>query len=363
MAEVMEVLNKEGNAGLLRYITTIIFTHIANYQAAKFLEQRKNIYIKGTNLHRYVRKGYHKLRTIVLAIGIYITLALPRIEDRARKDGNGDIFYVSFCEKYNHSCQDVDDLALHLYLKGVAQDQISSIIYKLFNYKICGFKRSSISRKKDIWLNKYIKFQDTDLSIYNNHVLMIDATYIKVKNKPDKICLLSAIVVKQSGYSVIGWDVAESESEEAWSRLFDHFTGVQGMGQPRMVITDGGSGGLAAIKSRFPGALVQRCWVHKIRNILGLLPKKEYKTAIPLLKNIYMANNVEDEYQHYNIFINYYSKNNRITSCLTESINQLLTFHQVDEVESFRLYTTNVIESLFSVSKLKISRARVFLTA
>jgi transposase-like protein len=352
------ISKKEGNKAVIDHISADMFTAIANFEANQFIEAHKEEYIKGTNFHRYVRNGYHKARHIVITTGITLYLSLPRILDRCLEDGKGDEFHVSFCKKYSHSTESLDQFALLLYLKGISQTQISDIIYNLFNKQIYGFKHSTISRKKDKWLSNYQNFININLSNYNNHIIIIDATYIKTKNNPNQVCLLSVVAVNDSGYSVIGWNVAESESEDEWAKLFDQLTNNQMMGQPRMVVTDGGAGGLAAIASRFQGALVQRCWVHKTRNILQMIPRKDYKQATSALKKIYSASNIEEAYDNYEYFKSLYSNNQNILDCISDSIDQLLTFFKINDIESYRIYTTNVIESLFAVSKLRINRAR-----
>lgn len=81
-------------------------------------------------------------------------------------------------------------------------------------------------------------------------------------------CLLIAIAKGK----VIGWQWCDQEKSAAWIELLKHFP------QPKVVVTDGGSGLLKALKSLWPGVEIQRCLVHIQRTVkthLTLKPRSE----------------------------------------------------------------------------------------
>ncbi|MHC6176748.1 IS1249 family transposase [Glutamicibacter sp. X7] len=81
-------------------------------------------------------------------------------------------------------------------------------------------------------------------------------------------CLLIAIAHGK----VIGWQWCDQEKSAAWLELLKHFP------EPRVVVTDGGSGLLKALKSLWPKVKIQRCLVHLQRNVrthLSMRPRTE----------------------------------------------------------------------------------------
>lgn len=360
--EFIEKIFIDGIKGAILWVLTIVFEAAWRFERDNFLYEHKHILYERTGKCRYVANGFHKARNIGLCIGISIFARVPRIFDRCFKtEGLGDTFNptgISLGRPYADECY---KLATILHQKGISGDKIHEIMDDIYNKKTRGFKKSNISLLKYDWIKDYNYFLEKDLSKYKNHILMIDGTYVKTKNNSKKVCIFSAIVVDDIGYTVIGWYVAvqnsndstklEAESEEAWTRFFDQLIS-QGMGEPRMVITDGGVGGLAAIKSVFPKAMVQRCWVHKIRNVLSLIKRKDYKFASDLLKDIFNSPTYEIAYKNYIKFTTQFKKRKKAVDCVSKDIDQLLTFYSINDVDHYRIYTTNIIESLFSIAKL-----------
>jgi len=69
---------------------------------------------------------------------------------------------------------------------------------------------------------------------------------------------------------VIDFRLAASESAAEWERFLGDLIrrGLVG-DELEMICVDGGSGLLAALPTAYPGVPVQRCWAHKIRNVLA----------------------------------------------------------------------------------------------
>jgi hypothetical protein len=291
-----------------------------------------------------------------MAICVY--LRLPRVYDRD-PDGDKSIkFEYSFCDKNIRTCAPVNDIILDLYTKGVSFPSINSIIPSIFNENVRGFSTSNLSLIKESFSSIHEQFITADLSAYNNHAIAMDAVYVSVKNREKKMCILSVVSISNDAYKVIGWHLAEDESEEEWTKLFSHLKEAQGMGLPRVVVTDGGKGGLAAIASQFKGALIQRCWVHKIRNICDDLQYHERAEAANLLSKIHQSESYDIAIENFNYFINRFSHNKKVVKSLTTDIEQLLTFFKINDIDKSRIYTTNCVESLFSVVQIRLDKVR-----
>ena len=62
------------------------------------------------------------------------------------------------------------------------------------------------------------------------------------------------------------------QSEDPWAAVF-YDLHDRGMNEPKLTSGDGGIGAWAVLRSVFPGAREQHCWVHKTANVLDALPK------------------------------------------------------------------------------------------
>ena len=84
---------------------------------------------------------------------------------------------------------------------------------------------------------------------------------------------------------LLALEEALSESEASWSDLFTDLVG-RGMNVPALLIADGAHGLWAAASAVFADTLQQRCWNHKIKNVLDKLPKKHHDDALAALREI-----------------------------------------------------------------------------
>jgi transposase-like protein len=370
---VFTILKEQGIRALLFFIMQAFFQMLAEFNLSLFLEEHKDEYVPGTNKRRYVRNGYYRKRKIFIYFGISIIIRIPRYLDRLRKIGHTGSFYEGIVPLYQRTSEAIKNYALYLYILGISLKKISTAMKNIFGEKVPGMNISSLSARLSSLLPGYEAFFFNDLSSFKDHIIVIDATYVKSREKKNKIAILSVVVLDVYGncldsqnfkvkigqnHQVIGWRASDSESEENWKEFFLHLTKKQGMGQPRMVITDGGPGALAAIAAVFPEALVQRCWVHKIRNVLSYLPRRLYQEASTLLKNIHNAPTYEEAIEQIKIFSDVFFKYPQAVNCIINDVECLLNYFKIDDYEKVKIYTSNIIESIYSVVKLNFNPKR-----
>ncbi|MDR0724053.1 MAG: transposase, partial [Endomicrobium sp.] len=358
LEEMYNLAKTSGLKDVAKTVNTLVINGILRYEADQFLTEKKDYTIENSSRRRYVANGYHISRKISISFGNNIEIAVPRIRDLCPYLPDSEKYETIFFKKYERTDNSINDFALDLYLKGISQTKISYLMNAIFYEPITGFSQSSISNKTKRWFNDYEQFKQKDLSDLKNGILLIDGSYVKTKNIDKNICLLSAIYMDNYGYKIVGWQPVESESEKNWSEFFKHLTEVQHFEKPCMIITDGGSGGLAAIDKFFPGVLVQRCWVHKVRNILDELPDELYDNAINALRKIYKSEFYEDAIKQVDNFNLEFSKYPKIVKLLNDDIDFLLSFYKLDNLDKFKIYTNNLIESVFAVFKLRYNKIK-----
>lgn len=81
---------------------------------------------------------------------------------------------------------------------------------------------------------------------------------------------------------------AYRESTDSWAQVLRDLRD-RGLSEPKLVTGDGALGAWAALRDVFPGATEQRCWVHKIANVLDALPKRLQPRAKTLLHEMMEA--------------------------------------------------------------------------
>ena len=124
---------------------------------------------------------------------------------------------------------------------------------------------------------------------------------------------------------------------------------ARGIESPALTVGDGALGFWNAVTQIFPQAKHQRCWFHKMGNVLDKLPKSQQAKAKSLLQEIWMSATREDAYKAFDEFIEEYgAKYPKAAECLQKDKTELLTFYDFPAEHWVHLRTTNPIESTFS---------------
>jgi transposase-like protein len=152
---------------------------------------------------------------------------------------------------------------------------------------------------------------------------------------------------------VIALEDGYRESTESWATLLRDLK-RRGLTAPKLAMADGALGFWAALREVFPQTEEQRCWVHKIANILDKLPQRLQPRAKSQLheimrapdRNIALAElaRFQEEYE---------TKYPKAVACLTKDRDTLFTFMDYPAAHWIHLRTTNAIESAFSTVKAR----------
>ena len=184
-------------------------------------------------------------------------------------------------------------------------------------------------------------------------VLMLDGVVLARKTGAGALRrpVLVALGLRPDGKKeIIDFRLAGSESAAEWERfLTDLFRrGLTGQGL-EMICVDGGGGLLAALPTVFPGIPVQRCWAHKIRNVLNKVKKADQPLVKRALHKIMNAPNVPAARTAARKFANRFGdKYPAAVACLRNDLDELLTcFRYKSEDQRRKLRTTNAIERRF----------------
>jgi len=152
---------------------------------------------------------------------------------------------------------------------------------------------------------------------------------------------------------VVAIDDGYRESTESWLTLLRDLK-VRGMVAPKLAMADGALGFWAALRQVFPDTEEQRCWVHKIANVLDKLPKRLQSKAKEQLHDIMRAPSYQVALEEVERFTRTFDdKYPKAVATLTKDQEQMFTFFNYPAAHWLHLRTTNAIESTFSTVKAR----------
>ncbi|MCE5330445.1 transposase, partial [bacterium] len=136
-------------------------------------------------------------------------------------------------------------------------------------------------------------FEDTKNIEDKYAYLFLDGITLKIKSLSarNKKVILVAYGIRDSGIKeIIAFRIASSESELEWYMFVDSLyrRGLSGK-RLNLAVVDGAPALSAAVGTVYPFCPVQRCWVHKLRNVSQKLPKKGAESCLDGAKKIYLA--------------------------------------------------------------------------
>ena len=196
--------------------------------------------------------------------------------------------------------------------------------------------------------------------------LILDGTVVRVRldRKATSISLLVVIGVRTDGQKVLlAAKSMGGESTEAWRAVLDDLI-KRGLRRPQFLIVDGAAGLEKAIAAVWDGVPVQRCTVHKHRNLLAHAPERLHdEVTVDYTDMIYAATPEEIE-QRRKVFIRKWRLRHRpVADCLEEAGDRLFTFTRLPPSQWRSARTTNAIERLHEEFKRRIKTQTVLPSA
>jgi len=182
-------------------------------------------------------------------------------------------------------------------------------------------------------------------------ILYLDGVHFSIRHgeKADATIILTALAVDLAGNKeVLARRSCAEESKEGWLSLLQDLR-TRGVTQIDLIVTDGHDGLLAAVAELFAATPSPRCLVHKQRNILNAIPRRERGDVQAELVGIWEQPNKQEAIAQLAAFTAKYSKRYpEAVRSLTEDEAHLLTFYQFPATIHRSIQSTNAIESLFS---------------
>jgi putative transposase len=243
------------------FIQTLLEEEITELLGRKKSERRPAV----DTLPAY-RNGYGKERKLTLSCGT-ITLRRPRVR------GLEERFESRLLPFFARRSQGVSQLIPELYLHGLAAGDFDLALRGLLGEE-APVSASTVARLKERWQGELKDWKGRSLAGLEVVYLWVDGVYVKAGLEKEKAALLVVIGGLSDGRKVVlVVEPGYRESTESWSGVLRDLK-EHGMNRPRLVVGDGHLGIWGALSHVYPEAREQRCWKHKILNVLDKLPKK-----------------------------------------------------------------------------------------
>lgn len=327
-----------------------LLVHALNLEVEQYILQNKNE-VDENGKRLVVRNGLSKPRTITMGSGS-VEIQAPRINDRR----DGEQFFSSILPPYLRKSPKVESLLPILYLKGLSTIDFKSALLEFLGEGTMGLSPASIVKLKKIWESEFDSWSKRKIAKKYVYI-WADGVNVQVRLGEDKkICLLVIIGATEDGdKELLAVHPGYRESTESWSMVLRSLID-RGMTAPALAIGDGALGFWAALRAAkgFEKTEEQRCWVHKIANVLDKLPKRLQSDAKSLLHEMMKAATEADALKARQSFEKLFSeKYPKAVECLVKSWKELITFFHYPASHWIHLRTTNPIESSFATVKLR----------
>ena len=234
-----------------------------------------------------VRNGVAEPRTVTTAAGA-LEVQAPRINDRRK----GRRFTSAILPPWARRSPKVTEVLPVLYLRGISTKDFEPALAEFFGSE-AGLSASTIQRLTREWGEQLAAFRQRDLSQVDYVYLWADGVHFNIRLDHERLCCLVLVGVRADGRKeLVAVGDGYRESTESWSELLRDLNG-RGMRAPVLAIGDGALGFWAALREVFPESREQRCWVHKIANVLDAVPSSLQPKVKAALHNIMNAENKE----------------------------------------------------------------------
>ena len=300
-----------------------------------------------------VRNGTARPRTVTTGVGP-IPVAAPRVNDRRIVEGQRQRFTSAIVPPYLRRSPRLAGVLPLLYLHGLSSGDFREALPALLGPEAAGLSPSTITRLTKSWTAEYEAFRRRDLADRDYVYLWADGIHFTIRLEDERLCALVLIGVRPDGSKeVVALEDGYRESAESWRTVLRDLK-RRGMRAPVLAVGDGALGFWAAVREVWPETAEQRCWVHRIANVLDKLPQSLQPRAKQALHAmLYAETRGACEREIHRFTAEYRVKYPKAVAALTTDQDRLLTLFDYPAEHWKHLRTTNPIESTFATVRLR----------
>ena len=310
---------------------------------------------------RVVRHGAGPERVIQTGIGP-LEVRRQKVRDRASDlPVEAKIRFTSnILPKWARRSKSLDALLPALYLRGISTGDFQEALSAILGTDAPNLTPGVVSRLTAGWQEEYDRWQARDLSARRYVYIWADGVYLQARMEPEAECILVIIGATPEGRKeLLGFHVGVRESAQSWRELLIDIKARGLAAAPEAAVGDGALGFWKAVDEVFPGTRHQRCWFHKISNVLNKFPKSMAPAVSSDLHDIHHAETKAAALVAIKVFTEKYeAKYGPAVACLTKDAEAMLTFFDFPAEHWDHLRTSNPVESVFATVRHRTVRTK-----
>ena len=305
--------------------------------------------------HRLVvRNGHAEPRSLVTGAGP-LQVRAPRIDDRRVDEVTGEKmrFASSILPPWARKSPKVAEVLPLMYLHGMSSGDFAPALAEFFG-SAAGLSASVITRLTTDWQHERDQFARRSLKDTDFVYIWVDGIHFNVRLEEARLCVLVIVGVRVDGTKeLVSISDGHRESTESWADVLRDLR-RRGMKAPVLAVGDGALGFWGALSDVFPETTHQKCWVHKMANVMNALPKSAQPAARAALAEVRDAEDKEHATKAIERFKkDYEAKWPKAVEKVTKDAEALLAFFDLPAQHWIHLKTTNPIESTFATVRLR----------
>jgi putative transposase len=302
------------------------------------------------------RKGYRNgpyTRDLMTSAGPIEDLNVPR--DRAGQ------FHTQAFEQYCRYEPHIAEGLTQMFVAGTSTHKVGDVAQRLLGVTPSA---STVSRLNQTLTQQFAAWRERTLQAHWR-VMYLDGIHFKIRHgdKCDTSSILTVLGVDLEGKKeVLALGTCAEEDKEGWLSVLQDIR-TRGATQVDLLVTDGHDGLLAAVEELFSATPRQRCLVHKQRNVLAAIPRREREEVQAELSGIWKQEKKEDALINLQAFkAKYAQRYPEAVRSLVEDEEHLLTFDAFPPAMYRHIQTTNAIEGFFSNVRQRTEQIDAFTT-
>ena len=295
------------------------------------------------------RDGHDPERTIASTIGP-IAIRRPRVRGVKHES--------ALVPKYRRRLPSVDATIHKLWIEGLAHRDFEPTLRGLLGSD-APLSASTIARVNAEFGAEFAAWKSRRLEHEQFVYLWVDGIHLGAGPQDERRVLLVAIGADVNGVKhLVALDEAMTESELSWTAVFEDLK-ARGMREPSLLIADGANGLWAAATKSLPSTKQQRCWLHKVRNVLDKVPEKHQKRVHADLREIVNAGSEGEARDKIEALAQSLQREYpKAAVCMRDDVDRMVAFYRFPKASWKSLRTTNPIESIFASVRLRTDAAK-----
>jgi transposase-like protein len=313
-------------------------------------------YERGKPFRGY-RNGYHEPRELTVGVGA-VDVRVPRVAGVPAELAPAG-YRSQIVQRYQRASAGTQELFARLYLEGLATGDFEPVFRELVG-ETTALSANAVVRLKERWADEYTSWQERPLGEHRYAYVWADGVYLGAGLERENAALLCVLGAREDGTKdLLAMKLGYRESTASWAEVLRDLRD-RGLAAPLLAVGDGGLGLWAALREVFPTTAHQRCWNHRVLNLLDKLPKRLHTEARRRLREITTAaSQAEGERLRTAYVADLVSQGQAAAAdTLMRDWDDFVRFYRFPQEHWVHLRTSNPIESIFSGVRLRTDAAK-----